>query len=440
MWRMVVGGLALALAGAVPAAAADLIGVSFSGNVYYLDPGTGTGAKVASAGVGGINSLAGSPSGQLYCVGHDPVTSGENLLTLDPASGQASIVAPVSLGTGSSIRALSFSPDGVLYAIQNGGGPGTVGQADLLYTLNTATGAATLVGSVSFVGVQAIAFSPEGTLYGWDGGTGTDGAGLITIDPATGAATDVNPMVGGNNDTAQGMTFASDGTLFGARNDLHIIDRNTGAVSAVGAGGYTDVRGIAFVSTSPVPPSNLTATAVSRTRVNLTWSDNSTDETGFRIERRSGTAAFEPIGSVNASVTSFSDRTLSARKTYTYRVVATGAPDSLPSEEVTVTTLGGKLSAPSGLSFGPVKGAKEKVLTIKNTHSRETLEVSVTIPNSRFSIVSGAGPVVIKPRRSHSVRIRFAPGGKGSAKTELRVSSSDPSRRVARVRLTGRGK
>jgi PKD repeat protein len=38
----------------------------------------------------------------------------------------------------------------------------------------------------------------------------------------------------------------------------------------------------------PAAPSNLAATAVSSTRVDLTWTDNSTNETGFKIERATG--------------------------------------------------------------------------------------------------------------------------------------------------------
>ncbi len=41
-------------------------------------------------------------------------------------------------------------------------------------------------------------------------------------------------------------------------------------------------------TTPPAAPSNLTASAVSNSQINLSWTDNSTDETGFKIERCAG--------------------------------------------------------------------------------------------------------------------------------------------------------
>jgi PKD repeat protein len=68
-------------------------------------------------------------------------------------------------------------------------------------------------------------------------------------------------------------------------------------------------------------PSNLTATVASRT-VTLNWVDNSANEAGFYIERKTG-GAFQRIGQVGANQTSFSQTV--AKGTYTYRVQAFGS-------------------------------------------------------------------------------------------------------------------
>jgi len=41
-------------------------------------------------------------------------------------------------------------------------------------------------------------------------------------------------------------------------------------------------------SNGPTAPSSLTATAASTSQINLAWADNSSNETGFKIERKTG--------------------------------------------------------------------------------------------------------------------------------------------------------
>jgi len=54
----------------------------------------------------------------------------------------------------------------------------------------------------------------------------------------------------------------------------------------------------------------------------LTWSDNSSSETGFRIYRSGNGVSFSKIATVGAGVTSFSNTRLRRGKTYYYRVRA----------------------------------------------------------------------------------------------------------------------
>jgi len=72
----------------------------------------------------------------------------------------------------------------------------------------------------------------------------------------------------------------------------------------------------------PVAPSNLTATAVSTSRINLAWQDNSNDETGFRIDRSTDNVTFISLGLFAANVTSYSNTGLTAGTTYYYKVRA----------------------------------------------------------------------------------------------------------------------
>jgi hypothetical protein len=89
----------------------------------------------------------------------------------------------------------------------------------------------------------------------------------------------------------------------------------------------------------PAAPSNLTATAVSSSQIHLAWTDNASNEEGFRIERRTGAQSFVEIAAVGPDTTSFSDTGLAPATTYTYRVRAyNSAGSSDYSNEASATT------------------------------------------------------------------------------------------------------
>ena len=89
--------------------------------------------------------------------------------------------------------------------------------------------------------------------------------------------------------------------------------------------GASSLTGPAVVS-PPAAPSGLAATAASKTQINLSWVDNSSDETGFQIERStSATTGFTQIGTTAAGVTTFQSTGLTGNTTYYYRVRATNA-------------------------------------------------------------------------------------------------------------------
>ena len=102
----------------------------------------------------------------------------------------------------------------------------------------------------------------------------------------------------------------------------------------------TDDNGNSNTTVVPLPPTGLTGSVVSTTQINLSWTDNSTNETGFKIERRIGTSIYAVVGTVNSDVLTFSDTGLTPSTTYTYRVYAFNAVgNSLTySNEVTLTT------------------------------------------------------------------------------------------------------
>lgn len=101
-----------------------------------------------------------------------------------------------------------------------------------------------------------------------------------------------------------------------------------------------DGNGNSTTTVVPVSPSNLTGTVASTTQINLSWTDNSTNETGFKIERKTGTGTYAIVGTTATDVNTFNDTGLTPSTTYTYRVYSNNAGGNSPtySNELTLTT------------------------------------------------------------------------------------------------------
>jgi len=80
--------------------------------------------------------------------------------------------------------------------------------------------------------------------------------------------------------------------------------------------------GLTVYHSLPIAPSNLRTTAVSRGQVNLSWTDNSDNEAGFKIGRSINGVDFKPLPLVSANVTSYKDVTVEGSTKYYYRVRA----------------------------------------------------------------------------------------------------------------------
>ena len=86
-------------------------------------------------------------------------------------------------------------------------------------------------------------------------------------------------------------------------------------------------------------PSSLAGSSASTTQINLTWADNSSNESSFEVERSTGNSAFISIAILGANVRAYSDTGLTAATTYSYRVRACNTTDcSSYSNTATVKT------------------------------------------------------------------------------------------------------
>ena len=216
-------------------ASAGFIGVSWDGDVYSINESTGSGSLIGASGWSQLNSMAMDRSGRFLTATRG---SSSRIVEIDPVTGKGTLFHAPFLDD---IRAMAYSPDGILYAIQDVGAVHSV-----LYILDLSvpfgdSDVVKFVGQSTIGGIQGMTFAPDGTLYAW-----SVSSGLITMDPDTAEATDVNDRSDGSSEI-QSLAFAPDGTLYGVHNALFTLDTTTGGLNLVGRGGYEEVRGFEWI-------------------------------------------------------------------------------------------------------------------------------------------------------------------------------------------------
>ncbi|WP_090790377.1 multicopper oxidase domain-containing protein [Paenibacillus sp. GP183] len=128
-------------------------------------------------------------------------------------------------------------------------------------------------------------------------------------------------------------------------------------VVAYNAAGNTESNVVtAAASNIPSAPTNLTA-AVYGAQVNLTWTDNAINETGFTVERAVyGTTNFTSIANPGphngVGIVTFSDTSVAAGSSYSYRVNAVnGALSSAYSNVASIDVPGGPVAPATPTNF-----------------------------------------------------------------------------------------
>src|SRR6266852_2215700 len=105
-----------------------------------------------------------------------------------------------------------------------------------------------------------------------------------------------------------------------------------------GSGNYTDYTNVVTGALTPAAPSGLAATSVSSQQINLNWTDNSNDETGFTISESTDGTNFTPLATVGATVTSYPVTGLISSSTYYFKVSAFNYGGSADSNSASATT------------------------------------------------------------------------------------------------------
>src|SRR5207344_3399761 len=114
---------------------------------------------------------------------------------------------------------------------------------------------------------------------------------------------------------------------------------------------------------APSKPAGLSATAVSGTQINLSWTA-STDNVGVTAYRIFRNGSINPVATVNAPATTYNDTGLNPGTAYTYTVKAADAAGnaSVASDPASATTLDTIApTAPGGLTAATLSDSQIKL-------------------------------------------------------------------------------
>ena len=178
---------------------------------------------------------------------------------------------------------------------------------------------------------------------------------------------DVQYRSAGAGAWATASTAAADSTS-AAVSGLHAGRRYEFRVVAKNTHGSTP-SGVVALTMPPAAPTGLEGTPDGSTVVELTWTDNASGETGYRVDRRlAGSSAWTAAPAADPNAVSYTVEGLTASTAYEFRVVALSAAGESPSAPLALTT---PPAPPSGLAASEA-GPTSAALTWTDNSSDET--------------------------------------------------------------------
>ncbi|MBK7630479.1 MAG: T9SS type A sorting domain-containing protein [Ignavibacteriales bacterium] len=189
------------------------------------------------------------------------------------------------------------------------------------------------------------------------GGCHTSQSGIVSAAVLTG--NQVSITVTGASGNVGGELVNSSGTVVAV---INTTSSNPFTLTAPSAGSYTVNAGFKNPSrqwgttsvnivSAPPAPSLLNSNPISNSQINISWTDNSSNEDGFKIERKTTTGGtYSEIAQVGANVNTYNNTGLAGGTQYCYRVRSyNGVGNSAYSNESCNNTLPDAPSAPLSL-------------------------------------------------------------------------------------------
>ena len=197
-----------------------------------------------------------------------------------------------------------------------------------------------------------------------------------------------------------------------------------------------------------VAPTSLAAAVISAAQINLSWTDNTTSETAYTVERAPDNAGaagtYAAIATLAANSTSYSDATLTQNTRYWYRVRASNALDISPySNQVSGTTPLLPPAPPTGLQANGSSASRVDLSWTDNA-STETSYLIEQAPDNAgsagtFSQIGSVGANVVtfssnglapSTRYWYRVRASNAAGNSAYSATTSGTTTAAPTNRT----------
>jgi fibronectin type 3 domain-containing protein len=178
---------------------------------------------------------------------------------------------------------------------------------------------------------------------------------------------------------ADSVSFTDTNVAIGNSYEYQVAATNSAGSS------YSNIVQVDVTQAPPAAPTGLAANLVSATQVDLSWTDNATNETGYVVERSDNGGAFAVIATLPADSVSYSDGAVGAPNSYTYQVAATSGAGSSYSNTASVSVT--LPPAPANLSASNVTRTSFTLNWEYNFPQPDGFEVQVSTNSSFSSIV-----------------------------------------------------
>jgi titin len=166
-------------------------------------------------------------------------------------------------------------------------------------------------------------------------------------------------------------SFANTGLTASTVYSYRVIAFNSAGDSAPSTAVQAQTQAAPVTTSAPAAPSNLRITGGSSTSLTLAWNDNSTNETGFSVERWNG-YSWVVLGTVGANTTSVQNINLAPYSVYYYRIRAYNSAGY----SAYSNTAGARTALYSTLPSAPVQSAPVQTKPAKTSvFSRKPISV-----------------------------------------------------------------